>query len=172
MRCLRSISPLWLAFAVCGACRATRDTSRDSAAPTANAADNGASNAVAAIPETARSAPEWAGTHELATHVGSYALRWRSTPEMLPLAQNFALDVWVFAASAPDVPLTDVTLDVDAGMPQHGHGLARRPRIARVGPGHWRAEGLRFHMPGRWELFFDVTRGARLERAQTSVVLE
>lgn len=172
MRKLRSLSRVWLGVAVCGASVACRSTPGDRHAPRASAADTSASKAGVASPDTALSAPAWAGAHELTTSVGTYTLRWRSTPALLPLAQNFALDVWVFAASAPDVPLADVTVDVDAGMPQHGHGLARQPRIANTGTGHWRAEGLRFHMPGRWELFFDVTRGARLERAQTSVVLE
>jgi len=32
--------------------------------------------------------------------------------------------------------------------------------------------GLRFHMPGRWELYFDVTRDGVLERAQIDLELE
>ena len=177
MRRFSSLAWSWFAFAMCAAvvaCRSTHDESSTSPAPLASDAhaEEPKANAAVSEPAPAHGEPAWTGAHELATHVGTYTVRWRSTPDLLPLAQNFALDVWVFAASAPDVPLADVELDVDAGMPQHGHGLARRPRIERVEPGHWRVEGLRFHMPGRWELFFDVTRGARLERAQASVVLE
>jgi len=34
------------------------------------------------------------------------------------------------------------------------------------------AEGLLFHMPGRWQLLFDVERGGRTERLEADVVLE
>ena len=57
-------------------------------------------------------------------------------------------------------------------MPEHGHGMNRVPRIEAKGGGRFRAEGLLFHMPGKWELYFDVTRGALTERAQADVHLE
>lgn len=179
MLSFRSLTRVFCAAALCGACQTPREQPVHAARASAPHVDAAPAQApsvdapsAASPAANAEHVSPWTGTHELATHVGTYLLRWRATPALLPLAQNFALDVWVFDARAPDVALADVTVDVDAGMPQHGHGLARRPRIARVEPGHWRAEGLRFHMPGRWELYFDVTRGARLERAQTSVVLE
>jgi hypothetical protein len=34
------------------------------------------------------------------------------------------------------------------------------------------AEGLLFHMPGRWQLVFDVEHAGRTERLVTDVVLE
>jgi hypothetical protein len=77
----------------------------------------------------------------------------------------------VFAPGSPDTPRGDVELSVDAAMPEHGHGMNRVPRI-EAGDGHFRAEGLLFHMPGKWELYFDVTQGAVTERAQTIILLE
>ena len=35
-----------------------------------------------------------------------------------------------------------------------------RPSVSRLGPGLYRAEGLMFHMPGRWELVFELRDGA------------
>jgi cytochrome c peroxidase len=40
----------------------------------------------------------------------------------------------------------------DATMPAHGHGLATQPRIQPSGPGSFTVEGVRFHMPGKWQL--------------------
>ncbi len=42
-----------------------------------------------------------------------------------------------------------------------------KPSISRVGnePGRFRADGLMFHMPGRWELAFDLGGGERLTRS-------
>jgi len=77
----------------------------------------------------------------------------------------------VFAPGSPDAPRGDLELSVDAAMPEHGHGMNRVPRI-ETGDGHFRAEGLLFHMPGKWELYFDVTQGAVTERAQTIILLE
>ena len=50
-----------------------------------------------------------------------------------------------------------VRLRVDARMPAHGHAMNYKPTMRTIGPGHARFEGLLFHMPGRWEITFDVT---------------
>ena len=78
----------------------------------------------------------------------------------------------MFAPGSPDAPRGDIELSVDAAMPEHGHGMNRVPSVAALGDGRFRAEGLLFHMPGRWEIYFDVTRGAITERAQADVELE
>jgi hypothetical protein len=83
----------------------------------------------------------------------------------------YALDVWVFDAHDATRPLTDVALAVDASMPEHQHGMTRRPIVKRTENGGFRVEGLLFHMPGRWELYFDVTRAAITERAQVTMEL-
>lgn len=55
----------------------------------------------------------------------------------------------------------------DARMPQHGHGLNYRPRIAPDGPGRYRVEGILFHMPGAWQFVFDVRAGNASRRLTT-----
>ncbi|HUT48230.1 MAG TPA: hypothetical protein VM325_02730 [Alphaproteobacteria bacterium] len=45
---------------------------------------------------------------------------------------------------------------IDARMPAHGHGMNYKPSERKLGPGHSRFEGLVFHMPGRWEISFDI----------------
>ena len=78
----------------------------------------------------------------------------------------------MFDPAAPDAPRADVELAVDAAMPEHGHGMNRVPKVGARPDGGFHAEGLLFHMPGKWQLYFDVTRGAVTERAQADVVLE
>ena len=41
-----------------------------------------------------------------------------------------------------------------------------------LGEGQFRAEGMLFHMEGRWELYFDITDGPMTERGQAEVFLE
>ena len=61
---------------------------------------------------------------------------------------------------------------VDAQMPEHRHGMNYRPRVFAEDDGLYVAEGLLFHMPGRWQLLFDVERGGRTERLATDIELE
>ena len=59
-------------------------------------------------------------------------------------------------------------LRVDATMPEHRHGMNYRPSVRQVSPGRWRAEGLMFHMPGRWEFVFQPHDGRREDRLTVS----
>jgi hypothetical protein len=51
-------------------------------------------------------------------------------------------------------------------------GIASLCLLAPPGGGRYRAEGLMFHMPGRWEFVFDVRAGGRTERLLRSVRIE
>ena len=110
--------------------------------------------------------PPWEGAHELASNAGGFVLRYRSAPEPIPWGEPFDLRVWL-PGKGPGASLA-----VDAAMPEHGHGMNRVPVVTEAGDGGYAVEGLLFHMPGRWELYFDVTEGAVTERAQVEVVLE
>lgn len=79
---------------------------------------------------------------------------WWAQPQPIQTGQLFAIEVEVCPADA-------TLLKVDATMPEHQHGMNYRPSITRLANGHWRAEGLMFHMPGRWELRLDLQSGGR-----------
>ena len=57
-------------------------------------------------------------------------------------------------------------------MPHHRHGMLENPTLRRTGPGAFTFTGMNFHMPGRWELYVDITREGVTQRAQTVVVVE
>jgi len=61
---------------------------------------------------------------------------------------------------------------VDATMPEHRHGMNYRPTVTATGEGRYKAEGLMFHMAGRWELMFEVRSGGKTERIVQSIRLE
>lgn len=77
-------------------------------------------------------------------------------PRAWPLAvgRHFVLEVEVCApaGSAPSPPL----LRVDAEMPAHRHGMNYRASVRPVAAGRYLAEGMMFHMPGRWRFIFDL----------------
>ena len=55
-------------------------------------------------------------------------------------------------------PVTEATIAIDGGMPQHGHGLPTRPRVTKnLGNGWYEISGVRFNMGGWWELKLTVT---------------
>jgi hypothetical protein len=84
-----------------------------------------------------------------------YVLAWR-TAEPIRQGEFFALDVGVCAKGGGAAP---PTVRVDARMPAHRHGMNYRPTVAAAGDGRFAARGLMFHMPGDWELSFDVNPG-------------
>ncbi|MCE9594197.1 MAG: hypothetical protein K8S98_08385 [Planctomycetes bacterium] len=116
--------------------------------------------------------PAWRDANEVVGGTGLFVVRYRTAPLTIPMNAEFAIRAWVFAANDREHPLDDVELAVDAAMPEHKHGMARTPRVERRSDGSFGISGMLFHMPGRWELYFDVTREALTERAQTRVELE
>lgn len=54
-------------------------------------------------------------------------------------------------------PVTGARLAVGGGMPQHGHGFPTKPRVTReVGNGAYLLEGMKFSMPGWWDIRFNI----------------
>ena len=114
----------------------------------------------------------WDDAERIVSNGGNYVVFLRTDPSPIPENAEFSATVWVFARLATDTPLTDSSLDLDAFMPEHGHGMNRVPEITKREDGGVDVKGLLLHMGGNWELYFDVTRGAITERAQKRVVLE
>jgi hypothetical protein len=90
-----------------------------------------------------------------------YALAFRPVPAPIEVGRHFALDVVVCARAAAD---RAGALAVDARMPEHRHGMNYRPSVTERAAGVFRAEGLMFHMPGRWQFVFEVRDARGAER--------
>jgi hypothetical protein len=52
--------------------------------------------------------------------------------------------------------LEGALVEVDAEMPHHGHGMTTTPVHRELGGGVYLSDGMRLHMPGRWELLVRV----------------
>jgi hypothetical protein len=116
--------------------------------------------------------PPGDGVEEVASNAGNFLVRFRPAPAPVPENEPFGLEVWVLEPGPEPRLAAGVELAVDAGMPEHGHGMNREPKVKRLGPGHFAVTGMLFHMPGDWELYFDITRGALTERAQVGLSLD
>jgi hypothetical protein len=84
---------------------------------------------------------------------GGLQVAFAPRPAPLALGRHFALDIVVCAPAGQ--PLPD-TLAVDADMPAHRHGMNYRASVTALGDGRFRADGLMFHMAGRWRILFDL----------------
>lgn len=81
-----------------------------------------------------------------------FAVAWRFDPAQPKIGQFFAVE---FGVCNRAVPATADLLRIDATMPAHRHGMNFQPKIVAAGPDLFRAEGMMFHMPGKWQLLFE-----------------
>jgi hypothetical protein len=93
-------------------------------------------------------------------------VRLEPQPANVEVGAFFSIDVTVCRATSEARRIEGrASLSVDASMPEHRHGMNYTPEITRQNADSFRVDGLLFHMPGDWELYFDVAEGGRAERA-------
>ena len=74
-------------------------------------------------------------------------------PPAKPAAINQLHEWQVKLSTVAGVPVTGARIQVDGGMPQHGHGLPTKPQVTRELPdGGYLIEGMKFSMTGWWEI--------------------
>lgn len=98
-----------------------------------------------------------------------YTVAYRTLPSPVVAGEHFEVDFAVCPranAPAPDA------VRVDATMPEHRHGMNYRPTIVAQGDGRYKAQGMLFHMSGRWEIMFDVVTPVGTERLAGPLHLE
>lgn len=90
-------------------------------------------------------------------------------PAPIPTNEPFEIDVTILDARRDQALVRDADLAVDAAMPHHRHGMNVVPVVRGTNGGGFVTRGMLFHMPGRWEIYFDITRRGVTERAQDVV---
>jgi hypothetical protein len=98
-----------------------------------------------------------------------YLVAYRTEPARIAVGEHFAVELVVCPRAGAPGP---ESVRVDAHMPEHRHGMNYRPTVTAQGDGRYRADGLLFHMPGHWELVFEVRAAGRTDRLTRSVELE
>ena len=99
----------------------------------------------------------------------SYVVVFKTVPDPIAVGSHFALDFAVCPRAKAEAPRA---VRVDANMPEHRHGMNYRPVVTTRPSGAYRADGLMFHMPGRWDLTFDVDASGGTERLTGTMQLE
>lgn len=105
------------------------------------------------------------------TQKGLYRITIEKAPTPVPTNR---FQTWAVAVTAADgKPLPAAMLAVSGGMPQHGHGMLVEPRVSRqTESGRFLVEGLKFHMPGYWEVKFTVTADNRADELMFTLDLQ
>ncbi len=98
-----------------------------------------------------------------------YMLGFRADPGKVSVGGHFALELFVCPKAGVRAP---ESVRVDASMPEHRHGMNYKAKVVLLDGGRYKAEGLMFHMPGRWELVFDLRSDGKTDRLKHSIVLE
>ena len=93
-------------------------------------------------------------------------------PPSKPAAIN-QLHAWQVKLTSPaGVPVANARIQIDGGMPQHGHGLPTRPQVTREGPdGGYLIEGMKFSMTGWWEVKLAIDGPAGADRVTFNTVV-
>ena len=118
---------------------------------------------LAADPSAACAPPQgWTGGARIAGEL--WTAWWRSEPASVPVSEHFSVH---FHLCGPPVD----RVRVRGWMPDHRHGMNYRPAVTLNGLSGT-AEGLLFHMPGRWELILDVRGPAGREKLIAETVLK
>jgi hypothetical protein len=81
------------------------------------------------------------------------------------------IGTWVLALTTPDgTPVSGAMVRIGGGMPQHDHGFPTEPQVsAAPDPGQYRIEGVKFSMPGLWELRLAIRAGDQSDDVQFNI---
>ncbi len=67
--------------------------------------------------------------------------------------------------TASGEPVSVAVISIDGRMPEHKHGLPTRPQVTEnLGGGTFRVEGMKFQMPGWWEVSFGIKTGGKEDK--------
>jgi hypothetical protein len=162
------VAGLWLSAGVwpAGCAERTQNAGGDVTAGAAPSIDENVPAAVAQLEPPS-------GAEQKLSNAGSYVVSYVTHPHPIPMNEMFAIEFWVSPTETGQALTDAMRVDVDARMPHHHHGMYRVPLIRLMGgSGHYEAVGMLFHMPGYWEIYFDITHDGVTERAQFSVEID
>jgi len=94
---------------------------------------------------------------------GEYIFSLYSTDAKIPFKK---IHSWIVHIETKDgKPVEKAKVYVFGGMPVHQHGFPTKPKVKKyLGNGDYLVEGIKFNMPGQWEMRFNITDGNKSSR--------
>lgn len=87
----------------------------------------------------------------VASESGRFDASFNPLVETLPLREIHRWSLKIFRNDGTEVQ--PQRLEIQGGMPRHGHGLPSAPRVSHYfGGGEYQIDGMLFNMPGMWQL--------------------
>ncbi len=95
---------------------------------------------------------------------------------LLPVAEPVQINqlhAWEIRLQSPSgQAITGAQIAVGGGMPQHGHGFPTKPRVTReLGDGRYLLEGMKFSMPGWWEIKLRIDGSAGRDEVTFNTII-
>jgi hypothetical protein len=107
----------------------------------------------------------------LASSKKLFTVSYAGDPSPLPMNRIHSWKVKIAQPSGE--PVTGAMIMVSGDMPEHGHGLPTEPEVtAEVEPGVYLVEGMKFSMPGWWEVKLHIKAGAREDSVTFNLQLQ
>jgi len=122
---------------------------------------------LAVVPAAAQDCPGLDGARKVESE--RYVLSYRTQPAKLAVGQHFSVELMICPRNGQPAP---DGVHVDGFMPEHNHGMNYRAATKPAEGGRYLAEGLMFHMSGKWDFIFEVRGGGKTDRMTHSVVLQ
>ncbi len=91
---------------------------------------------------------------------GRFELAWRTADGKIPRNRGFSMEVLLRRGSQP---CPGANLIVGCWMPDHGHGMVRKPTVEELGDGRYAVNNMLLHMRGHWDLTFEVALGETMD---------
>lgn len=102
---------------------------------------------------------------------GLFKVSYAASTGKVPINQMHEWTLHVETADGTAVENAEILVDGD--MPQHGHGLATRPRVTQyLGNGDYQVEGLRFQMAGWWVMDFTISANGQTDSVHFNMQLD
>jgi hypothetical protein len=120
-----------------------------------------------AMPAAAQNCPGLEGAQKVESE--RYTVAYRTKPAKITVGQHFSVEMAVCPKAGQPAP-EDVR--VDGFMPEHNHGMNYRAAVKPAGSSRYVADGLMFHMPGKWDYIFEVRGSGKTDRLTHSVNLQ
>ena len=104
------------------------------------------------------------------TDAGLFFITYESQAKPIIINQMHA---WVINIQDEDrQEVTDATIEIVGGMPEHDHGLPTQPRMTKnLGDGNYLLEGLKFHMHGSWVVTLSIEAAGKTDQVTFSLNL-
>jgi hypothetical protein len=89
------------------------------------------------------------------TDQNRYVVTLQPPADPIRVNQMHAWEIRVTSASGE--PVSQARIEVDGGMPQHGHGFPTHPAVTQeLGDGRYLLQGMKFSMTGWWEIKLNI----------------